>query len=532
VSVVSTIKNNGPTTANYTDTTTLVLPPGCTIQSGANPQTQSGTLTSGQQTVWTAMWTVSCTSPSNHTFTANNTLSITGPLHVKDPNGANNTGTGTDTTAITTTVDAAVSGSCAADVPTTNANQSFNVNCSGMIQLAGTSGATISLNITGPADCTFALTGTNVLAGGQPLPPGNYPLAAGPYAVSCSSSSNHNFAYTITLTPTYPLHVSEGNPGNESVNGNFNVAIIANADLKVTAVAAPNGTVSSVGGSTGVVAVVTTHNNGPDTASPTKTVTVAGSGANPCTVAGGPQVGPASGTVSVASNQNHNFTITLPSGTSCEYTVSASLGAGDPHVNDPNTLNNSGLDTGVICLDTDGDGVDDAGAPCDGPDNCPTIPNADQADADGDGIGDVCDPTPTHDVLVKYIILVGPAAVNLSDSNGRYMWVISEVGNNSNHAELVTVGMSIAEAAPAGCTRVTVMILPGQTQFVMAAGEQKFIVWRVRYECHSPATAQVITQTVTVTIAHNDIDGGGPHNGNDSNLSNNTKTTSKQVIIQ
>jgi FtsP/CotA-like multicopper oxidase with cupredoxin domain len=36
--------------------------------------------------------------------------------------------------------------------------------------------------------------------------------------------------------------------------------------------------------------------------------------------------------------------------------------------------------------DTDGDGVLDSA------DNCPVDPNADQADADGDGIGDVCDP--------------------------------------------------------------------------------------------------------------------------------------------
>ncbi|MDB4955880.1 MAG: hypothetical protein JWO36_3449 [Myxococcales bacterium] len=39
--------------------------------------------------------------------------------------------------------------------------------------------------------------------------------------------------------------------------------------------------------------------------------------------------------------------------------------------------------------DVDGDGVHY--------DNCPDVPNADQADADGDGLGDVCDPCPLAD---------------------------------------------------------------------------------------------------------------------------------------
>ena len=41
--------------------------------------------------------------------------------------------------------------------------------------------------------------------------------------------------------------------------------------------------------------------------------------------------------------------------------------------------------TGIPPVDTDGDGV------FDGVDNCPTVPNPDQADADGDGVGDACD---------------------------------------------------------------------------------------------------------------------------------------------
>ena len=41
--------------------------------------------------------------------------------------------------------------------------------------------------------------------------------------------------------------------------------------------------------------------------------------------------------------------------------------------------------------DADGDGIPDA------TDNCPNTPNADQLDSDGDGTGDVCDPTPQPD---------------------------------------------------------------------------------------------------------------------------------------
>ena len=43
------------------------------------------------------------------------------------------------------------------------------------------------------------------------------------------------------------------------------------------------------------------------------------------------------------------------------------------------------------CTDTDGDGVYDV------EDNCPTVANSDQADFDGDGQGDICDPDDDND---------------------------------------------------------------------------------------------------------------------------------------
>jgi len=57
-----------------------------------------------------------------------------------------------------------------------------------------------------------------------------------------------------------------------------------------------------------------------------------------------------------------------------------------PLYSNPDQADSNGDGIGDVCEDSDGDGVPD------GVDNCPANPNVDQTDSDGDGVGNPCDP--------------------------------------------------------------------------------------------------------------------------------------------
>jgi hypothetical protein len=185
-------------------------------------------------------------------------------------------------------------------------------------------------------------------------------------------------------------------------------------------------------------------------------------------------------------------------------------GGPPPHIIEPEGGKPNIAHKGVIvCADTDGDTVADNCGAVNEHDNCKHVKNADQKNSDGDLLGDACDPEPKHDVGTKSCLVFGPAPVNLSltDTTGRYMWVICEVGNFSGHTEKVSIDLTV-EAPPTGCTSSESLILPGFDNFWMSTAEQKWVLYRVKYVCTS-ATPGVYPLDISMCIKHDTVHTGG-----------------------
>jgi hypothetical protein len=279
---------------------------------------------------------------------------------------------------------------------------------------------------------------------------------------------------------------------NTGTDGSQSTDIIGEADLKITSSAPAEVLIGPLAplGSTSITLTETVHNNGDEENAVNATInrSAAGDGVN-CDANVAVPSEPVTLDVSVVQNLSTTVDIDWLDEKkppySCVITIDQDINGTANHIEDPDLLNNADSVEVTVIRDTDGDTVpDNYGGERD---NCQDIPNPDQADADGDGLGDICDDTPSKtDVEFNCVVMLGPAAVNLSDTNGRYGWLVCEATNLDLADDArVTVSVTISDA-PDDCTQEDIMILPGQDTFILLSGETKSIVERIRLECHAP----------------------------------------------
>ncbi|QOJ14679.1 MAG: DUF11 domain-containing protein [Planctomycetia bacterium] len=283
------------------------------------------------------------------------------------------------------------------------------------INFSGASAAVALNTITGRLYVSDALN-HRVLEYGEPL---NNSVAARVFGQPNFTTATANTGGRGAATLNDPAGVATDADGNLYVSDRLNHRVLRfdapRTDLSVSASAAPDPV--TLGGN--VTYSITVANAGPSTATsveltdtlPTGAVLVSvsasqgscsGTGTVACalgTIASGSsatvtiviapsQVGTAVLTASVQGAERDPNTGN--NSTTISTTVQAAAtggGGGNGSGNGGNGGGNGNSGAGAV-VDSDGDGVPDA------EDNCPNVPNPDQADADADGTGDACEGDP------------------------------------------------------------------------------------------------------------------------------------------
>jgi Ca2+-binding RTX toxin-like protein len=139
--------------------------------------------------------------------------------------------------------------------------------------------------------------------------------------------------------------------------------------------------------------------------------------------------------------------------------------------------------------DMDGDGVADS------VDNCPAVSNADQANADGDSLGDACDPDANGDAIADTLQPSGTPAGSFVDDTGDLETTAGSVTAGSDFTIEDEPDPAGVKVTTNGDASVLLAMCPGPEQYSVEIGGHSSVV----LTCGSITVAQVLGGSVKVT---------------------------------
>ena len=407
------IRNNGPTTPVDVDVDLLLfVPSDCNYVDGV-PHTVTGL--TGEPVVVDEQFTIACSQPSTHVFTFNNSITIA-TSGVDDPNQANNTAStqlGVDALAeADVSLTQQVLASNCTSAPPTEIPQDANVNVClrKTIHDAGPYTGTVNVSITNTATPASGCTAT---------------FSSGPSTANVSTSSdtlvdeiwtircpNTGLGKTFTFDNAIAVttsHVTDPNLPN-TASTDLTVDVTASADAQIVSWPFPD-ELPAVGNQIRVVPSVNENMTSTEvldnndgtyggasynvsisvTETPGANCSATPDGENPTS-----QTIPMDGT-DVVDTLTWSVGLTAPA-ISCTIDFAKTIAITTSGVGDSDPSDNTANRSVVLVADTDDDTVPDNYAGIF--DNCPDVANPNQADNDGDGAGDVCDPDDDNDTVL------------------------------------------------------------------------------------------------------------------------------------
>ena len=345
VTLRKTLHNNGtfgPVSVSITPSATP--PAGCTANpSGTNPT--SANLPVSADVVVDEAWTINCSQVGAKSFSFDNAIAVTTP-HVVDPTPANNSAS----TPLPVTV---VPPEAQADVKITSqsllsppaqidASQSVDVTLRKTLHNNGPAGpvdVSITASAVAPAGCTATPGASNLTS--ATLPVSVAQTVDEVWTLHCTAPSTHAFTFNNAIAITTP-NTNDPNTLNNSASTPLSVDVIATADAKITAQSLVNPpTQITQGQNVPVTLRKTLHNNGPFGPA---NVSITASAVAPtgCTATPSPS-NPASASLAVSAAQtvDEAWTINCSQTGSKSFSFDNAIAVTTPHVNDPDTSNNS-----------------------------------------------------------------------------------------------------------------------------------------------------------------------------------------------